>query len=65
MQASIVLAQHHAPGFTAFLTGLGKSSHAPSADPRRQDVLDGPYHSVLGDRVVKLKMLAAQEVLLC
>ncbi|OLP94558.1 hypothetical protein AK812_SmicGene23411 [Symbiodinium microadriaticum] len=23
---------------------------------RRQDVLDGPYHSVLGDRVVKLKM---------
>eukprot|EP00439_Symbiodinium_sp_Y106_P011072 s2229_g1.t1 len=31
-------------------------------DPLRQDVLDGPYHSVLGDRVVKLKMLAAQEV---
>ncbi|CAE7248447.1 unnamed protein product [Symbiodinium natans] len=36
------------------------SGPLPAMHPRRQDVLDGPYHSVLGDRVVKLKMPVRQ-----
>lgn len=36
------------------MTIFSKSCWVGEFDQRRRDILDGPYHSVLGDRVVKL-----------